>query len=76
MHYLELVERAHIGEKITKEEIGLARRHYEIVRNDSRIGFESFMQYFFRPANILEKIANCQYILNHHIPVYKKAQDL
>lgn len=63
-------------ESIVKNEIELAGRHYAIARKDSRIGFESATQYFYRCANILEKIANCQYILQTLIPEYRKTHNL
>ncbi|MCL5019674.1 MAG: hypothetical protein M1426_04255, partial [Patescibacteria group bacterium] len=63
-------------ESIVKNEIELAGRHYAIARADSRIGFESATQYFYRCANILEKIANCQYILQNLIPDFRKTHNL
>jgi hypothetical protein len=47
-------------ESLVRRELELAVRHYEIARHDSRIGFEAATQYFYRPANILEKIISCQ----------------
>ncbi len=51
-------------EEITRAEMDLAKRHYAIVRLDSRIGS--------RPTGLIEKIANCRYILEHHIPEFRK----
>ncbi len=59
-------------ESLARRELELAVRQYEIAQFDSRIGFESAMQYFYRPANILEKIINCQYILFDLLPEYRK----
>ena len=58
-------------EDIVREELELARRQFHIARKDSRVGYP-----WYRPANLIEKISNCHYILGHHIPEYKKAHVL
>jgi hypothetical protein len=39
-----------------------------IAKADSRIGFEAFFQYIYRPHDVLEKIVSCQHIIDRLIP--------
>ena len=41
-----------------------ARRHLDLVRSDSRIGYECSNHYFYLPHDIVEKILNCRDILS------------
>ncbi len=50
---------------IIEEELKLAKRLYILQRNDSRIGFEATNHYFYTPADLVEKVLNCTYLLNH-----------
>ncbi|MCC6239854.1 MAG: hypothetical protein IT448_06130 [Phycisphaerales bacterium] len=49
---------------ILQQEIILARRLMELVRQDSRIGFEATNQYAYMPLDLMEKILNCQDLLS------------
>ena len=49
--------------QIAEEEIRLARRQYVITRQDSRIAYEATCDYFYRPLDLLEKIINCQDVI-------------
>lgn len=50
---------------IIKEELELAKHLYVLQRNDSRIGFEATNHYFYTPADLVEKVMNCMYLLNN-----------
>lgn len=39
-----------------------ARGLYRLASRDSRIGFEAANQYFYVPADLLEKIVNCRFL--------------
>lgn len=49
--------------EILRDELDLARRMFELVRLDSRIGFEATMQYAFARFDLAEKILNCEQLL-------------
>jgi hypothetical protein len=49
--------------QLAEEEMRLARRQYVIARQDSRIAYEATNHYFYRPLDLLEKILNCQYVI-------------
>ena len=51
--------------EIAKDEIELARRQYGFARRHSVIAYEASNNYYYRPADLLEKIVNCQYLLQH-----------
>jgi len=44
-------------------EIELAKELYQLVKEDSRIGFEPSCQYFYLPLDLVEKVINCRWIL-------------
>ncbi len=51
------------------EELELAHKLYDLIRRDSRIGFEASNHYYYNLNSLLEKIINCEYILtvlNNH----------
>ena len=52
---------------IAAEEIGIAKRLFVLTREDSRIGFEASNHYYYYPLDLVEKVINCQYILNEWI---------
>jgi hypothetical protein len=54
--------------QIVSAELHRARELYQIVKADSRIGYEPHLQYFYRPQDLLEKVICCQDILDHQIP--------
>lgn len=48
-----------------KSELTLARELYTLTRADSRIGFEPSCQYFYLPLDLVEKVINCRWLLDH-----------
>ena len=68
---LAVEERARLHgemEQSLLSEIGLARQLYDLVREDSRIGFEPSCQYFYLPLDLVEKVVNCRWLLAHTPP--------
>lgn len=62
-------ERAALRESIRAilvSEIALARDLYGLVQEDSRIGFEPSCQYFYLPLDLVEKVINCRWLLDHY----------
>ena len=49
---------------LTENEISLTKELYNLVLEDSRIGFEPSNQYFYVPNDLLEKIISCKQILS------------
>ena len=52
--------------RLLESEIALARQLFTIAREDSRIGFEPTCQYFFLPLDLVEKVVNCRWLLEHY----------
>ena len=48
-----------------ESEIALARELYALVQEDARIGFEPSCQYFYLPLDLVEKVINCRWLLEH-----------
>ena len=48
---------------IAEDEIRLARRQYAISRKDSAIGYEASNHYYYRPLDLVEKVLNCQQVI-------------
>ncbi len=53
--------------EIVKSEMELARRMYPIAKTHSVIAYEASNHYYYRPADLAEKILNCQYLLDHDL---------
>jgi hypothetical protein len=51
---------------IIEEEIKLAKMLYNIMLNDSRIGFEAANHYFYTPLSLQEKVINCYMLLSKY----------
>jgi hypothetical protein len=49
---------------LAREEMELARRLYPLARRHSVLAYEASNHYYYRPADLLEKIVNCQYVLD------------
>ena len=49
---------------IAADEIRIAKRLFVLTREDSRIGFEASNHYYYFPLDLVEKVVNCEYILN------------
>jgi hypothetical protein len=58
-------------DSVLKNEIGLAKQLFAIQTRDSRIGFEASNQYYYVPADLLEKIINCHDLLTNWLPAQK-----
>lgn len=58
--------RKRLGEitRLVEDEIALAREMYGLTRLDSMLGFETFCQYFYLPLDLVEKVVNCQHVLD------------
>ncbi len=56
--------------KIAEDEIDNARRLFTLTREDSRIGFEASNHYYYLPLDLVEKVINCEYILNVWLPMW------
>jgi hypothetical protein len=51
--------------RCVEAEIVLARHLFTLVQEDSRIGFEPSCQYFYLPLDLVEKVVNCRWMLDH-----------
>jgi len=49
-------------------EIQTAQRLFALVCRDSRIGFEASNHYYYLPLDLVEKVVNCEYVLNTWLP--------
>ena len=49
--------------EIAEDEIRLPRRQYAISRQHSAIGYEASNQYYYRPLDLVEKVLNCQQVM-------------
>jgi hypothetical protein len=52
-------------------EIELAKRLFTLTREDSRIGFEATNHYNYYPLDLVEKVVNCQYVLDNWLPAQR-----
>lgn len=50
--------------EIATNEIANARRLFTLTREDPRIGFEASNHYYYLPLDLVEKVINCDYVLN------------
>ncbi len=50
---------------LLRREVTLAAELYAIQRRDSRIGFESSNHYFYVPLDLIEKIINCEWLIEN-----------
>ena len=57
-----------IMRSVAAEEIKLAQRLYQLAKADSRIGFEASNQYHYLPLDLVEKVVNCEYLLQDPLP--------
>lgn len=49
---------------LVQGELELSKRLYQLQRQDSRIGFEATNHYFYTPADTVEKVLNCLFLLD------------
>ena len=59
-------------ELLLRAEIQAARRLYDLQSSDSRIGFEASNHYYYMPLDLVEKILNCQDLLERWLPEERK----
>jgi hypothetical protein len=52
---------------LVNAEMELARRQYPLARRHSVIAYEATNHYYYRPADLAEKILNCQWILENDL---------
>lgn len=50
--------------KALREELTAAKELFKLARQDSRVGFESSNHYYFVPQDLIEKVINCQFLLD------------
>jgi hypothetical protein len=55
-------------EQLLKAERELARRLYALQIRDSRLGFEATNHYYYVPADLMEKVLNCEQLLKEWLP--------
>lgn len=53
---------------IAREELELARRQYFAAKGNSTIAYEASNHYYYRPLDLVEKILNCQYVIEELSP--------
>ncbi|GMU22119.1 MAG: hypothetical protein AMXMBFR13_22070 [Phycisphaerae bacterium] len=55
----------------TRDEIALARRMFDLTREDARIGFEASNHYYYLPVDLMEKVIACTFVLEDWLPAVK-----
>ncbi len=55
---------AALMKKILRQEMQTATQLFELIQKDSRIGFEASNQYYYVAQDLMEKILNCEYLLD------------
>ena len=50
--------------ELLRREIVVARRLFDLVNRDSRIGFEATNHYFYTRLDLVEKVVSCRYLLD------------
>ncbi|QDT07139.1 hypothetical protein K227x_55640 [Rubripirellula lacrimiformis] len=48
--------------QITENEVSVARDMFDVVSQDSRIGYEASNHYYYVPLDLVEKVINCEYV--------------
>ncbi|MHB8974651.1 MAG: hypothetical protein ACYC3X_07805 [Pirellulaceae bacterium] len=51
--------------QLLESEIELAKELFTLTQADARIGFEPSCQYFYLPRDLVEKVVNCRWLLEH-----------
>ncbi len=59
-------------ERLLRAELALARRLHILQCRDSRLGFEASNQYYYVPADLVEKAINCDYLLEEWLPACRQ----
>lgn len=55
-------------ERLLNAEIESAKKMHALQSIDSRLGFEASNHYFYIPADLVEKVINCRYLLEEWLP--------
>ena len=50
--------------RAVEDEIVVAKELFVLARQDSRIGFEASNHYYYVPQDLVEKVVNCQDVLD------------
>jgi hypothetical protein len=58
-------------ETLLREERAAAIRLHTLQTRDSRLGYESSNHYFYIPADLAEKVLNCDFLLEHWLPTLR-----
>jgi hypothetical protein len=61
---------------LVEKEIALARELFRLSRLDSMLGYETFCQYFYLPLDLVEKVVNCQHVLDRYANESKDAPNV
>jgi hypothetical protein len=51
-------------QRLAREEMLVAKELFTATRRDSRIGFEASNHYYYLPQDLIEKVINCQDVIN------------
>jgi hypothetical protein len=54
--------------RLLNAEIETAKQMHALQSADSRLGFEASNHYFYIPSDLVEKVINCDYLLNEWLP--------
>ncbi|MDP1590116.1 MAG: hypothetical protein Q8M07_20350, partial [Prosthecobacter sp.] len=54
--------------RLLEAEIETAKKMHALQSIDSRLGFEASNHYFYIPGDLVEKVINCQYLLEEWLP--------
>ena len=55
-----------------RDELESAKRLLEVIRTDSRIGYEPSNHYYYLPVDLAEKVVNCRWILDTWMPAERR----
>jgi len=50
-----------------QDEIEVARDAFRLAKQDSRIAYEASNHYYYLPIDLVEKVINCRYLLDHDL---------
>ncbi len=54
--------------RAASDEIEVAREVFRLAKQDSRIAYEASNHYYYLPIDLVEKVINCRYLLDHNLP--------
>ena len=59
-------------ERLIRAELQRARQMHDLACRDSRIGYEAANHYFYVPADLVEKVINCHWLLGTWLPAQRR----